>query len=175
VIRFQKRNFDIFATISQLSYSSPFQLWFAFKKGTLIYLQQSKLQNLKVKYSCDSLSKKELWYTCNNKRNFKQYKYNVVIRFQKRNFDIFATMLYLRYPRKIALWFAFKKGTLIYLQQYMLLKKITLTSCDSLSKKELWYICNNFEFIETSQFGVLWFAFKKGTLIYLQQFFIVFG
>jgi len=43
---------------------------------------------------------------------------SVVIRFQKRNFDIFATIEVQSEIKEEALWFAFKKGTLIYLQQF---------------------------------------------------------
>jgi len=197
VIRFQKRNFDIFATICPIWTKIHWWLWFAFKKGTLIYLQQ--LSNLTgiLENSCDSLSKKELWYICNNCLNANSRLLAVVIRFQKRNFDIFATMVLFNKHRTPALWFAFKKGTLIYLQQSYIFSKNYSPSCDSLSKKELWYICNNkykcdkipdtvvirfqkrnFDIFATIQpekddyLRMLWFAFKKGTLIYLQQLFI---
>ena len=168
MIRFQKRNFDIFATITYKNTEIKHPLWFAFKKGTLIYLQQSNSKISTGTARCDSLSKKELWYICNNKmKEFKQYDWlwfafkkgtliylqqsqdkrlsdsAVVIRFQKRNFDIFATME--DFLKKICkeLWFAFKKGTLIYLQQLGEFNINPALSCDSLSKKELWYICNN--------------------------------
>jgi len=175
-------------------------LWDAFKKGTLIYLQQLD-PNAKLKSgSCEMLSKKELWYICNNlfwlwwlfwlvvrcfqKRNFdifattlkqKKAASSLVVRcFQKRNFDIFATtafrqvvptgrlwdafkkgtLIYLQQPRGnwnsyyCSLWDAFKKGTLIYLQQPIAAPIIPITCCEMLSKKELWYICNNSHLLE---------------------------
>jgi len=168
VIRFQKRNFDIFATMISDFQFNDVRLWFAFKKGTLIYLQQLPNRNFDRNYCCDSLSKKELWYICNNYKMTKLFYEAVVIRFQKRNFDIFATM--------------------------NIKPQIIFPRCDSLSKKELWYICNNmfsiwiiqayvvirfqkrnFDIFATiERLGsnselLLWFAFKKGTLIYLQQ------
>jgi len=120
VIRFQKRNFDIFATITIVCRYLIHMLWFAFKKGTLIYLQQLKLDVTKVSSRCDSLSKKELWYICNNSLFNNKSDKIVVIRFQKRNFDIFATIIHSISHLNLQLWFAFKKGTLIYLQQYLL-------------------------------------------------------
>jgi len=117
VIRFQKRNFDIFATI----WSSDGRFGIR----------------------CDSLSKKELWYICNNRNSYWLFFSIVVIRFQKRNFDIFATIENMNTQSINQLWFAFKKGTLIYLQQYKWTLKELDMRCDSLSKKELWYICNN--------------------------------
>jgi len=143
VIRFQKRNFDIFATMISDFQFNDVRLWFAFKKGTLIYLQQLPNRNFDRNYCCDSLSKKELWYICNNYKNNIIYYEFVVIRFQKRNFDIFATIDIIHTMSQIALWFAFKKGTLIYLQQWKCLSIWWWLRCDSLSKKELWYICNN--------------------------------
>ena len=194
VIRFQKRNFDIFATTSFFLWLIKKVLWFAFKKGTLIYLQQPNNDKVELETCCDSLSKKELWYICNNINYLNKTLWQVVIRFQKRNFDIFATTKALRNIVLNKLWFAFKKGTLIYLQQLFASLTATLIGCDSLSKKELWYICNNckelilFAFIVVIRFQKrnfdifattvasilaqrfpLWFAFKKGTLIYLQQ------
>ena len=168
VIRFQKRNFDIFATTKAVKVYFNFPLWFAFKKGTLIYLQQQNTTQCVEKRSCDSLSKKELWYICNNFHRFFSKTSRVVIRFQKRNFDIFATTDGSPVIFKKELWFAFKKGTLIYLQQQTLQIQSKNSSCDSLSKKELWYICNNLMNMPNIA-TTLWFAFKKGTLIYLQQ------
>jgi len=69
--------------------------------------------------------------------------FKVVIRFQKRNFDIFATIKLKTMVTAGMLWFAFKKGTLIYLQQWLGGDGTSQSCCDSLSKKELWYICNN--------------------------------
>ena len=194
MIRFQKRNFDIFATTEQQDRQDEERLWFAFKKGTLIYLQQrfvwrrqrraccdslskkelwyicnngcvrksgdvcvvirfqkrnfdifatTEFANKKLELSCDSLSKKELWYICNNGRRWRVFSVGVVIRFQKRNFDIFATTRNKNKMKKSPLWFAFKKGTLIYLQQLIHFSIQLMRCCDSLSKKELWYICNN--------------------------------
>ena len=139
---FQKRNFDIFATT--LPAAKSFAL------------------------SCEMLSKKELWYICNNLFSCVYCFHHVVRCFQKRNFDIFATTI--------------------------LSKGKSYTCCEMLSKKELWYICNNFErfwciksrvvrcfqkrnfdifattcIISFGAWGWLWDAFKKGTLIYLQQ------
>jgi len=170
-------------------------LWFAFKKGTLIYLQQYEYVKELREECCDSLSKKELWYICNNWTNFLIVYLTVVIRFQKRNFDIFATIILRACFLRETLWFAFKKGTLIYLQQFVVMKAVMIVRCDSLSKKELWYICNNtirerprrwsvvirfqkrnFDIFATIRVKnndnqrELWFAFKKGTLIYLQLF-----
>ena len=143
MIRFQKRNFDIFATIQDYFEYLNNLLWFAFKKGTLIYLQQLNVSMKNKTPCCDSLSKKELWYICNNKITWNRAKTLVVIRFQKRNFDIFATINRISFWIIRQLWFAFKKGTLIYLQQSNINLSGAKTSCDSLSKKELWYICNN--------------------------------
>ena len=117
MIRFQKRNFDIFATTIYQFIFDDKTLWFAFKKGTLIYLQQLKQLNYILSFRCDSLSKKELWYICNNYHHYWWSDWCVVIRFQKRNFDIFATTLLFFFQALRMLWFAFKKGTLIYLQQ----------------------------------------------------------
>jgi len=144
VIRFQKRNFDIFATMISVEDLVAIALWFAFKKGTLIYLQQWSGSYCNTFNSCDSLSKKELWYICNNCSISNTSQGMVVIRFQKRNFDIFATIDSSAIFEIEALWFAFKKGTLIYLQQFLQSIEKLWNSCDSLSKKELWYICNNF-------------------------------
>jgi len=165
---FQKRNFDIFATTFFVFLSIFFKLWDAFKKGTLIYLQQQLLSKSIKILCCEMLSKKELWYICNNTRDGYSIRHKVVRCFQKRNFDIFATTLYFQ--------------------------KNERSCCEMLSKKELWYICNNIFKISFFLFFVvrcfqkrnfdifattgvlhtivkykLWDAFKKGTLIYLQQ------